>query len=81
MYVFQLLDSYAAAGMCVIGLMCMESIAIGWFLGVDKWNEMVKEMIGYYPFIWWRLCWKYVTPFVTFVSTHILTYPFTEVSK
>ncbi|KAF2354446.1 Sodium:neurotransmitter symporter [Trinorchestia longiramus] len=66
MYVFQLLDSYAAAGMCVIGLMCMESIAIGWFLGVDRWMEMVKEMIGYYPFIWWKLCWKFITPFVTF---------------
>uniref|UniRef100_A0A2P2I5V6 Transporter n=1 Tax=Hirondellea gigas TaxID=1518452 RepID=A0A2P2I5V6_9CRUS len=66
MYVFQLLDSYAAAGMCVIGLMCMESIAIGWLIGVDRWQEMIKEMIGYYPFIWWRICWKYITPFVTF---------------
>lgn len=66
MYVFQLLDSYAAAGMCVIGLMCMESVAIGWLLGADKWNDMIKEMIGYHPFIWWKLCWKYITPFVTF---------------
>jgi len=73
MYIFQILDSYAAAGMCVIGLMCMESIAIGWFVGVDRWYDMLKEMIGYYPFIWWKLCWKYITPFVTFVSSKDMT--------
>ena len=72
MYVFQLLDSYAAAGMCLIGLMCMESVAIGWGIGIERWNEMIKEMIGYYPCAWWNLCWKYITPTVTFVSLSIL---------
>lgn len=67
MYVFQLLDSYAAAGMCLIGLMCMESVAIGWGIGIERWNEMIKEMIGYYPCAWWNICWKYITPTVTFV--------------
>lgn len=67
MYVFQLLDSYAAAGMCLIGLMCMESVCIGWLIGIDRFNEMLKEMLGYKPNIWWSICWKYITPAVTFV--------------
>lgn len=67
MYVFQLMDSYAAAGMCLIGLMCMESVCIGWLIGIDRFNQMIKEMIGYKPNIWWSICWKYITPAVTFV--------------
>ncbi|XP_063871397.1 sodium- and chloride-dependent GABA transporter 1-like [Scylla paramamosain] len=66
MYVFQVLDSYAASGMCLIFLIMFECIAIGWGYGADKWYDNVKEMIGYYPFFWWKMCWMFVTPAICF---------------
>ncbi|XP_050693500.1 sodium- and chloride-dependent GABA transporter 1-like [Eriocheir sinensis] len=66
MYVFQVLDSYAASGMCLIFLIMFECIAIGWGYGGDKWYDNVKEMIGYYPMFWWKLCWMFITPAVCF---------------
>lgn len=68
MYVFQVLDSYAASGMCLIFLIMFECIAIGWGYGANKWYDNVKEMIGYYPFFWWKLCWMFITPAICFVS-------------
>jgi len=67
MYVFQMLDSYAAAGMCLIGLMFFESVAIGWVIGLERWNKMLEEMIGFKPNYWWSLCWKFITPSITFI--------------
>ncbi|MPC91334.1 Sodium- and chloride-dependent GABA transporter 3 [Portunus trituberculatus] len=74
MYVFQVLDSYAASGMCLIFLIMFECIAIGWGYGADKWYDNVKEMIGYYPFFWWKMCWMFVTPAICFVSHQALVF-------
>lgn len=66
MYVFQVLDTYAASGMCLISLIMFECLAISWGFGADRWYDCVKEMIGYYPFFWWKLCWKFITPITCF---------------
>lgn len=54
--------------MCLIFLIMFECIAIGWGYGANKWYDNVKEMIGYYPFFWWKLCWMFITPAICFVS-------------
>lgn len=61
-YVFEIFDNYAASGMSLIFLIMCQSLAIGWGFGADRWYDCIKEMIGYYPFFWWKFCWKYVTP-------------------
>ncbi|XP_022901340.1 sodium- and chloride-dependent GABA transporter 1 [Onthophagus taurus] len=62
MYVFQILDSYAVSGFCLLFLIFFECIAISWAFGVDRFYDGIKDMIGYYPMKWWKICWTITTP-------------------
>ncbi|XP_049782955.1 sodium- and chloride-dependent GABA transporter 1 [Schistocerca cancellata] len=64
MYVFQILDSYAVSGFCLLFLIFFECIAISWAFGVNRFYDGIKDMIGYYPFMWWKFCWTIATPFI-----------------
>lgn len=69
MYVFQILDSYAVSGFCLLFLIFFECIAISWAFGVDRFYDGIREMIGYYPIKWWKFCWTITTPVICVVST------------
>lgn len=75
-YVFQIFDYYAASGMCLLFLCFCECLVVGWIYGVDKFVDNIKEMIGYKPFIWFALCWKYFAPFLTGVILLMLLLDF-----
>ncbi|KAJ8985874.1 hypothetical protein NQ317_006248 [Molorchus minor] len=64
MYVFQILDSYAVSGFCLLFLIFFECTAISWAFGVNKFYDGIKDMIGYYPISWWKFCWTITTPFI-----------------
>uniref|UniRef100_A0A8D2ZQH4 Transporter n=1 Tax=Scophthalmus maximus TaxID=52904 RepID=A0A8D2ZQH4_SCOMX len=61
MYVFTLLDHYAAGTSILFGVL-IEAIGIAWFYGVDRFSDDIEEMIGQRPGLYWRLCWKFVSP-------------------
>ncbi|KAJ3597854.1 hypothetical protein NHX12_001370 [Muraenolepis orangiensis] len=61
MYVFKLLDHYAAGTSILFGVL-IEAIGIAWFYGVDRFSDDIEEMIGHRPGLYWRLCWKFVSP-------------------
>uniref|UniRef100_A0A8C6PHB1 Transporter n=1 Tax=Nothobranchius furzeri TaxID=105023 RepID=A0A8C6PHB1_NOTFU len=72
MYVVTLLDKYAA-GTAILFAVLIEAIGVAWFYGVDRFSEDIERMMGFKPGLYWRLCWKFVSPafllFVVIAST------------
>jgi hypothetical protein len=46
------------------GLICLIS-------GVDRFSDNIEEMLGKRPCLYFRLCWKYISPTVVTVSKAI----------
>uniref|UniRef100_A0A3P9MNM9 Transporter n=1 Tax=Oryzias latipes TaxID=8090 RepID=A0A3P9MNM9_ORYLA len=71
-YVLTLLDKYAA-GTSILFAVLIEAIGVSWFYGVDRFSEDIEQMMGFKPGLYWRLCWKFVSPvfllFVVIAST------------
>uniref|UniRef100_A0A8C5WQ31 Transporter n=1 Tax=Laticauda laticaudata TaxID=8630 RepID=A0A8C5WQ31_LATLA len=66
-YILTLLDNYAA-GTSILFAVLVEAIGVSWFYGVDRFSEDIQRMLGFKPGIYWRLCWKFVSPgFLLFV--------------
>ncbi|XP_050673089.1 sodium-dependent noradrenaline transporter-like [Leptidea sinapis] len=60
-YMFHLLDTYAAG----ISLLCsalFEAVAVSWFYGLKRFSDDVEEMLGFRPGLYWRICWKFISP-------------------
>merc|ERR1712012_579322 len=61
-FLFQLMDFYSCSGMSLLWVVFFQTIAIGWFLGADRFYNCVEQMTGHKPGIFWFLCWKYFAP-------------------
>lgn len=62
-YWVALFDSYAGS-FPLITVALFESISIGWVYGVDRFAEDVKQMIGSPISVYWKICWKFIAPFM-----------------
>lgn len=41
-------------------------------LGVDRFSEDIQQMMGFKPGLYWRLCWKFVSPAFLLVSVYAI---------
>lgn len=64
------MDHFGASFIALV-LAIAELIAIGWIYGVDRLCKDVEFMLGHRPNLYWRLCWRWVTPLL---MTAILIY-------
>lgn len=63
MYVFQMFD-YQAGGISLVLIALLEVIGIGWFYGIEQFSTDIENMIGHRPNMYFRLCWKYISPLI-----------------
>lgn len=63
MYVFQMFD-YQAGGISLVLIAFLEVVGIGWFYGTEKFADDIQDMIGHRPNMYFRLCWKYISPII-----------------
>ena len=53
----------------VIVILFLRKIAL---LGLDRLCGDIKAMLGFAPGIFWRICWKYISPFFLLVKFILL---------
>ena len=61
-YLFTLVDFYAASGMSLLWICFFETIAISWFYGTGKFSDNIDEMTGKKPWFFWQWCWIFFAP-------------------
>ena len=74
-YLFQIMDFYAASGMSLLWICFFETVAVSWFYGVNKFAGNIEEMMGSKRGVAWdvfmlclKLCWACFAPMVMIVS-------------
>ncbi|XP_006756741.2 PREDICTED: sodium-dependent serotonin transporter [Myotis davidii] len=74
-YVVKLLEEYAT-GPAVLTVALLEAIAVFWFYGITQFCSEVKDMLGFSPGWFWRICWVAISPlFLLFVICSFLMSP------
>ncbi|XP_063596252.1 sodium-dependent dopamine transporter-like [Penaeus indicus] len=68
-YVFSLLDRYAAGYSILFAVFC-EAIAVSWIYGIGRLCNDIREMIGFAPGCYWRICLQFFAPI--FIGTIIV---------
>ncbi|CAD5113415.1 DgyrCDS2585 [Dimorphilus gyrociliatus] len=70
MYVFNIFDKFAA-GTSILFAVFSEAVAVSWFYGLDQFCTDVEKMLGFRPSLYWRICWKFISP--AFVLTIVVS--------
>ncbi|XP_004226498.3 sodium- and chloride-dependent taurine transporter-like [Ciona intestinalis] len=80
-YVLNIFDNYSSAGWSVLFLAACQCVAVAWIHGIDKYWNIVCDMIGFRPKVpWFKWCWTLFTPLssmVLFVTSLVYYKPLT----
>lgn len=49
-------------GLAILFVVFVEAAGVFWFYGVDNFSNDVESMLGQRPGLYWRVCWKYISP-------------------
>ncbi|XP_055372313.1 sodium-dependent nutrient amino acid transporter 1-like isoform X2 [Condylostylus longicornis] len=63
-----LIDFFGVSMLALILGIC-ELLCLGWIYGVSRICRDTKFMINKTPGIYWKLCWAFITPFITIAIT------------
>ncbi|KAK5966490.1 Sodium-dependent serotonin transporter [Trichostrongylus colubriformis] len=65
-YVIPFLDEYGVS-LSVLFIVTCEMVAVCWFYGIDRFSNDIKTMLGFYPGIYWRICWMLCPIFISII--------------
>uniref|UniRef100_UPI00398F571E solute carrier family 6 member 4b n=1 Tax=Pristiophorus japonicus TaxID=55135 RepID=UPI00398F571E len=73
-YVVKLMEEFGS-GTSLIAVVLLESIAVSWFYGVQRFCNDIQEMLGFSPGLFWRVCWAGLSPaFLAFITVSSIAY-------
>lgn len=55
-------------GLAILFIVFVEAAGICWLYGTDRFSRDIEQMIGKRPGLFWRICWKYISPVFLLVS-------------
>jgi len=65
-YAFQIFDDFSVSlGLLFIAF--FQVISISWVYGNDKFANDIEYMTGKRPYLFWMICWKYISPLAIFI--------------
>ncbi|XP_075710442.1 sodium-dependent serotonin transporter [Rhinoderma darwinii] len=74
-YMVKLFEEYAT-GPAVLTVVFLEAIAVSWFYGINRFCLDVKEMLGFSPGWFWKICWVAICPlFLLFIICSFMSSP------
>uniref|UniRef100_A0A3P8VC00 Transporter n=1 Tax=Cynoglossus semilaevis TaxID=244447 RepID=A0A3P8VC00_CYNSE len=68
LYIFQLVDYYGCTRVCHYFMVLSESLALAWCFGCDRIVNIIEDMTGHRPSIFFSVCWKYIISMLALVS-------------
>ncbi|CAH8558884.1 unnamed protein product [Schistosoma rodhaini] len=72
-YWFHLFERTCVEYPILLAVLC-ETVCIAWIYGVDRFRQNIKQMLGFQPGIFWKICWKFIAPlFILFNITYGLS--------
>ncbi|KAG9509797.1 Sodium-dependent serotonin transporter, partial [Fragariocoptes setiger] len=60
-YVISLLDAYGTS-LSLLFIVFIETSTVCWVYGVERFSNNLEEMLHYRPGLYWRICWRYISP-------------------
>ncbi|XP_068192536.1 sodium- and chloride-dependent GABA transporter 3-like [Antennarius striatus] len=79
-YLVQLVDHYGITGAGLLFLCLVHCVAVGWAFGAERMCDVIEDMTGQKPCVFFKLCWRYITPLictVCFICTFLDHKPLT----
>ncbi|XP_068195958.1 sodium- and chloride-dependent GABA transporter 3-like [Antennarius striatus] len=67
-YFFQLSDFYGSTRVCQNFIAICECAAVAWVFGADRVLNIIADMTGQRPAIFFKVCWKYIIPLLSLIS-------------
>ncbi|XP_068608633.1 sodium- and chloride-dependent GABA transporter 3-like [Brachionichthys hirsutus] len=67
-YIFQLFDYYGATRACNYFMAFFQCLALSWGFGADRIFNIIEDMAGQRPNVFFKLCWKCIIPAVSLIS-------------
>ncbi|XP_057312121.1 sodium-dependent neutral amino acid transporter B(0)AT3-like isoform X2 [Hydractinia symbiolongicarpus] len=65
-YAFQLFDDFAVP-LPLLFIAFFQVVSISWVYGNDKFANDIEYMTGKRPYLFWMICWKYISPLAIFI--------------
>ncbi|CAH8527319.1 unnamed protein product [Heterobilharzia americana] len=60
-YWFHLFERTCVEYPILLAVFC-ETVCVAWIYGVDRFRQNIKQMLGFEPGIFWKICWKFIAP-------------------